>query len=141
MRHPKNIELGNGVYIKSNSRICPCNAKAKILIGENTTIGYNTIIFASEKIVIGKNCMVAPNVYIVDSDHGTSKGSLMNKQDNITQEIIIGDDVWIASGATILKGAVIPDGCVIAANAVVKGNLKPYTIYGGIPAKKIGERV
>jgi acetyltransferase-like isoleucine patch superfamily enzyme len=140
MRYPKNIKLSDNVYIKSGARICPCNVDATIVIGSNTTIGYDTKIFSSNNITIGNNCMVAPNVYIVDSNHGMDRNSLMNAQNNTTERVSLGDDVWVGAGAVILMGAIIPNGCIIAANSVVKGNLEPYGIYAGSPAKKIGER-
>ncbi|MEZ8666103.1 DapH/DapD/GlmU-related protein [Vibrio splendidus] len=140
LRFPKKIELDDFCHIKSGAKICPCNESAKISIGASTSIGYNTIIFASEKIEIGNNCMIAPNAYIVDSDHGTDKNMPMKNQENVTAPISIGDDVWIATGAVVLKGSKIPQGCVIAANSVVKGKLEPYGIYAGAPARKIGER-
>ena len=34
----------------------------------------------------------------------------------------------------------IGEGAVIAAGAVVTNDIEPYTIVGGVPAKKIGER-
>jgi acetyltransferase-like isoleucine patch superfamily enzyme len=52
----------------------------------------------------------------------------------------VGNDVWIASNVTILKGVHIADGAVIAANSVVNCNVGPYEIWGGSPARKIGER-
>lgn len=141
MRNPKKISIKSGAYIKSGARLCPCNEGAEILIGQNTTVGYNTNIFSSKKITIGDDCMIAANVYIVDSDHGTARNQLMNNQENITDEIIIENDVWLGAGAVILKGSYISKGCVIAANSVVKGRLEPYGIYGGIPVKKISERI
>ncbi|MEZ5049207.1 MAG: hypothetical protein R2766_06105 [Saprospiraceae bacterium] len=48
-----------------------------------------TYIFSSNKITVGKNCMIAPFVYIVDSDHGIERSRLMNLQANITSLIII----------------------------------------------------
>lgn len=140
MRYPRNIFLEEGVYIKYGARLCPCNPNAKIRVGKFTTIGYDTKIFSSGSIAIGNNCMIAPNVYIVDSDHGMEKDSLMNLQENIVDKILIDDDVWIGAGAVILKGTKIAQGCVIAANSVVKGELEAYSIYGGVPAKKIGKR-
>lgn len=140
MRFPKNINLAAGVYVKSGARLCPCNKTAKISIGSKTTIGYGTLIFASGNITIGADCMIAPNVYLVDSDHGVKLGASMNTQSNVIEPIVVEDDVWIGTGAVILKGSHISTGCVVAANSVVKGVLEPYSIYGGIPAKKIGER-
>ncbi|RYD56662.1 MAG: acyltransferase [Sphingobacteriales bacterium] len=141
MRFPKNIFLGDGLIIKEGARICSCNEQAVIKIGSNTTVGYHTFIFASKGIEVGNDCMIAPFVYLVDSDHGIERNEQMNKQPNQTAAIKIGNDVWIGTGAKILKGVTIGDGAVIAAGAVVKDNVPPYKIVGGIPAKIISERV
>jgi len=140
LRYPKNIEIGNDVVIKEGAQICSCNSEAMIRIGKNSTIGYYTFIFASEEIEIGNDCLIAPFVYIVDSDHGINRDQLINQQPNCTKPINIGNDVWIATGAKILKGVTIGDGAIVAAGAVVKDDVPPYYIVGGIPAKIIGER-
>lgn len=139
-RFPRNISVDNHAVLKEGSRICACNETAEISIGKNTTVGFHTFIFASEKITIGNDCLIAPFTYIVDSDHSAEKGKLINQQPNITSPVFIGNDVWIGTGAKILKGTTIEDGAVIAAGAVVSGNVKSNEIFGGIPAKKISER-
>ena len=140
MRFPKNIYIKPNVVIKEGVRICSCNDKAIINIGQNTTIGYNTFIFASEKITIGNNCLIAPFVYLVDSNHKIQKDKYINSQPNETAEINISDDVWVSSNVTILKGVSIGKGAVVAANSVVNKSIPEYEIWGGSPAKKIGER-
>lgn len=140
MRNPKNIFLEENIYIKEGTKICACNDKATVEIGKNTSIGYNNFIFASNKITIGNNCMIAPFVYIVDSNHGMDRGIPMNQQDNVTAPIKIGSDVWIGAHSTVLKGVTIGDGAIIAAGSVVTKDVDSYSIVGGIPAKKIGER-
>ena len=140
MRYPQNIFLKDNLVIKEGARICPCNASSEIHIGQNTTVGYHTYMFASERIEIGDDCLIAPFVYIVDSDHNIAKGQLINTQGNSTAPIKIGNDVWIGTGAKILKGVNIGNGAVIAAGALVKDDVLPYSIVGGIPAVKISER-
>jgi acetyltransferase-like isoleucine patch superfamily enzyme len=140
MRFPKNIFISNNVVVKEGARICSCNETAVVFIGENTTIGYHTFVFASSKIEIGSNCLIAPFVYIVDSNHQIKRDVNINLQPNETAPIVIGNDVWIASNVTILKGVTIGDGAVIAANSVVNKDVGRYEIFGGSPAKKIGER-
>ncbi|MDV8927384.1 CatB-related O-acetyltransferase [Leuconostoc mesenteroides] len=54
--------------------------------------------------------------------------------------IIVEDDVWIGEGAYILSGVKIGQGAVIAAKSVITKNVPPYTVVGGVPAKKIKER-
>lgn len=141
MRYPKNVSVGNDVIIKEGCRICSCNPTATISIGDRTTVGYHTFMFASNKITIGSDCLISPFVYIVDSDHGIALGSNINTQPNVTAPITICDDVWIGCGAKILKGVVIGKGAVVASGAVVKYNVGEYEIVGGVPARVLGERV
>ena len=140
LRYPKNIILGDNIVVKEGVRICSCNQKAEIKIGKNTTIGHHTFMFASNKIIIGDDCLIAPFVYLVDSDHEIIRSTLINQQTNTTAPITIGNDVWLGTGAKILKGVNIGDGAVIAAGAVVKDDVEAYSIVGGIPARKISER-
>ncbi len=140
MRFPKNIFIKNNVIIKEGSRICSCNEKATIRIGNRTTVGYHTFIFASESIEIGDDCLIAPFVYLVDSNHQMVKGEKINMQPNESAPIRVGDDVWIASNVTVLKGVTIGNGAVIAANSLLNQSVPPFEIWAGTPAKKIGER-
>ena len=140
LRFPRGIHLHEQVVLKQGAQLCSCNATARIAIGARTTIGHYTFIYASSSIEIGADCMIAPFVYIVDSDHAIARGKPMNQQENIKSPIVIGNDVWIATGAKILRGVTIGDGVVVAAGAVVKDDVPSYAIVGGIPAKMIGER-
>jgi len=140
MRYPGNISIDDLAVVKEGSRICACNADATISIGKNTTVGYHSFIFSSNSISIGNDCLIAPFTYFVDSDHGIDKSANINQQPNTTSPIFIGNDVWVGTGAKILKGTTIGDGAVIAAGSLVKNDVEPYTIVGGTPAVKIGER-
>jgi len=141
MRYKKNVSIGSNCVLKEGVKICPCNANAKISIGKNTSIGYNTYIFASKNIEIGNDCMIAPFVYIVDSDHSIKKGINMNQQPNLVSPIKIGDDVWIGSHVTVLRGVTIENGAVIGTNSVVNKNVGKDEVFAGIPAKKIYSRL
>ena len=88
MRFPENISLGDELVIKEGSRICSCNKNAKISIGKKTTVGYHSFIFASEKISIGENCLIAPFTYIVDSNHEIKKGLNIPINGSPTEEIV-----------------------------------------------------
>ncbi len=139
-RYPKNIFIEEDVVIKEGARICACNEQAQIKIGKRTTIGFHTFIFSSENIFIGDDCLIAPFVYIVDSNHIAKKNKNINLQGNETSPITIGNDVWIASNVTILKGVKISNGAIVAANSVVNKDIPENEIWGGSPAKKIGNR-
>jgi len=140
LRYPRNIQIGPDAVIKSGAHICPCNPHAKIKIGARTSVGFNTFVYASSCISIGNDCQIAPFAYIVDSDHGTEKGVPINQQPNLTNPILIGNDVWIGAHSVVLAGVKIGDGAVVAAGAVVNKDVEPYTIVGGVPAKLLGIR-
>lgn len=51
-------------------------------------------------------------------------------------DIVIGNDVWIGYDAVIMAGVTIGDGAIIGTRAVVVKDVEPYSIVGGIPAKR-----
>jgi len=51
--------------------------------------------------------------------------------------IEIGNDAWIGAGAIILPNVKIDTSSIIAAGSVVTQDVEQYSIYGGVPAKKI----
>jgi acetyltransferase-like isoleucine patch superfamily enzyme len=53
---------------------------------------------------------------------------------------VIEDDVWVAGRATITAGVRIGTGSVIAAGSVVTGDVPPWSVVGGIPARIIKSR-
>lgn len=51
------------------------------------------------------------------------------------KEVVIDDFVWLGRRVTILPGTHIGEGAIIQAGAVVHGEIPPYAIAGGNPAK------
>jgi len=140
LRYPENIELGASCVIKSGAHICPCNKNARVSVGKRSTVGFHSFLYASSQITVGDDCMIAPFVYIVDSDHGIKLGMPMNSQPNKSDPICIGDDVWVGAHSVILAGITIGSGAIVAAGAVVRDDVPPNTIVGGVPATVIGLR-
>jgi acetyltransferase-like isoleucine patch superfamily enzyme len=140
LRYPQHISIGDDVVVKAGAHLCPCRSDARVKVGARTTIGFYTLIYASSLIEIGSDCMIAPFVYLVDSDHGMQRGVPMNQQSNVAVPIRIGSDVWIGAHSVILKGVTIGDGAVVAAGAVVREDVAPNTIVGGVPARMLAVR-
>ena len=113
-----------------------------LIIGNNCSINTNVQIGAERGlIVIGDNVMIGPNVVIRASNHGTERSNSMRFQSHVYGEIFIEDDVWIGSNAVVLSGVTLAIGSVVGAGAVVTKSTMPYSIVGGVPARKISERV
>lgn len=88
------------------------------------------------EIIIGDYVDIAPEVNIWTLHHDPQDSDFATKGG----DVIIKDFVWIGNRAIILPNVIIAEGAVIAAGAVVTKDVEPYTIVGGVPAKKIGER-
>ncbi len=58
----------------------------------------------------------------------------------VGQTTIVEDDVWIGYGSIVLSGVKIGKGSIVAAGSVVTKDVEPYSVYGGVPAKKIADR-
>jgi len=111
-----------------------------ILIGNNVFIGANCEFNITMGIRIGHDSLIASGCKFIDHNHGLKIDSLIRKQRCKEAEIVIGDNVWLGVNAVVLEGVEISDGAVIAAGAVVTKNVPENEIWGGVPAKKIGER-
>ena len=107
-----------------------------LCIDSGCSIGPKVLLDARRGLKIGKNVTIAYDAIIWTLHHD------MNASDfrTIGAETIIEDYAWICSRSILLPGVHIGKGAVIASGAVVTKDVEPYTIVGGIPAKKIGER-
>ena len=112
-----------------------------------------------DRLVIGKFCSIACGAKIpvhqrqphaevpcppIPFPSSTRRGTRLSRRSRrpgtTGGDIVIGSDVWIGYEAVILSGVRIGDGAIVAARAVVAGDVEPYTIVGGVPAKPIRKR-
>lgn len=141
------------VLIGERSLVYKCELNGSIKVGSNTSLnGPNTDIFSHvNKVLIGNFCSIARNVSIQEYNHRFDTATSYfiksrvfeeNWKNNIVSngDICIGNDVWIGTQCVVLSGATIGNGAVIAANSIVSKSIPPYAIAAGSPAKVIGYR-
>lgn len=80
-----------------------------ISIGDNTIIGYNTVILGHEYL----------------------------KDELRTGPVVIGRDVVVGVNCTILPGVVIGDGAVVSSQSLVNQDVLPGAIVGGVPIRPL----
>jgi acetyltransferase-like isoleucine patch superfamily enzyme len=102
-------------------------------IGEYVTFAANVNIS-----FLGLHSMEAPTTYSFIEFPGFP----FCKEDINAKEvkIVIGNDVWIGTGAIILQNSVIGDGSIIGAYSVVRGTVAPYSVVIGNPVQEIRKR-
>jgi len=137
----KNPYIGRSVYMW---------AKHSITIGDNFYIGKFSQIECDAEI--GNDVIFANQVALVGRyDHNYTEigipirmaSQIRDKDYNwkgLTEKVTISDDVWVGYGSIILSGIKIGQGSIIAAGSVVTKDVEPFSIYAGIPAKKIKDR-
>ncbi|MBD5434840.1 MAG: acyltransferase [Treponema sp.] len=125
--------FGKNVYISRNIDV---RSPWRCRIGNNVVINKRCVLDGRGGVDIGSNVDIAQDVQIWSAEHNVNSIN----HEMICAPIVIKDNVWIASRASVLPGVTIGEGAVVACGAVVIKDVLPYTIVGGIPAKKIGER-
>ncbi len=111
-----------------------------MVIGKNGYVGRDVEFNIRKGVSIGDDCLIAAGVRFIDHDHGIAPGKLIREQQGPEAAIQVGSDVWIGANVLVLKGVTIGDGAVVAAGAVVTKSIPAGEIWGGVPAKPIGER-
>ena len=122
-------------------------------VGRYTYIGQNTRM---SETTVGSFCSLGPNLSCGRGVHPTNgistspmfystkaqNGFALSKLDKCAERkpIVIGNDVFIGMNVTILDGATIGDGAVVGSGAVVVGDVPPYAIAVGVPARVIRYR-
>lgn len=107
-----------------------------LYIGNNSTVGWFTLLDARGGLYIGNNVTIASYVKIIDGKHDINSP----KFEASFKPIIINDYAWICTGSIIIQGIKIGTGAVIAAGAVVTKDVPDYAVVGGNPARVIGTR-
>lgn len=123
-------------------------------LGRYSYLGENCRINAN----IGKFCSVGNGVLTVGGTHPTRTWASMHPAfysaarqcgtsfvseelfKEATPPAVIGNDVWIGTGALLLGGITVGDGAVVGAGAVVTKDVAPYAVVAGNPAKELRKR-
>lgn len=112
---------------------------AHLEIGHKSYINFNSTVICYDHIIIGSNCAISWNTNILDGNaHELVVGEVARPR---TQPVLIGDKVWIGTGAIILAGVTVGDGAVVAAGSVVTADVPGQAVVAGNPARVVREKV
>jgi acetyltransferase-like isoleucine patch superfamily enzyme len=139
------IELRDNVMIGAYSIVRASvlsNLGAGIMMGPNSSVDAYSYIGAGGPIRIGENVIMGQHVSFHAENHNYSQLDIPIKHQGTRREgIVIEDDCWIGANTTFLDGAHVGSGCVIAAGAVVHGEIPPFSVAAGVPARVLKSRL
>lgn len=130
------LQIDGDNFIKTTSDI-QIFKNALLRFGPGAT-NMGLKIVCSEKIWIGDHTRIGRDVWIRDNNGGHKIIQVGYKD---KAPVIIGNYVWICSGAQIMKGVTIGDGAIISANSVVTSNVPAHSIVAGNPATVVAENI
>lgn len=112
-------------------------------IGAHCYLNPHCVLYSGHGITLGDYVLVGPGTVIAPANHAVARRDVPIRHQGFMASrggVVVGDDVWIGANATLLDGARIERGAVIAAGSVVRSAVGAFEIWGGTPARKLGER-
>jgi acetyltransferase-like isoleucine patch superfamily enzyme len=145
---------GYGIRWAAYKRLCKKFGKTAVIMPsvyaeslENLSVGEKVVLHefsyvscGNTEIVIEDNVAIACRCTLVTNKHNYEKYSINSSErlmGNTFKRITIKKNAWIGASVVILGGSYIGEGSVIAAGSVVNSTTKPFSLYGGVPAKYI----
>jgi len=118
------IKIGNHVHISAFASLC--GGDAGIVLEDFVNISEKVAIFAKTDDFSGATLT---NPTIPDKYKNVFEAKVILKKHSI-----------IGVGSSILPGVTLGEGSVVGAKSFVKTSTEPWSIYAGLPAKKIKDR-
>lgn len=141
---PLKLSFGRGCRVSAASTLtgrCGSAEQPVLTVGDNVDIGWQTTIAVGRSVEIGDNVRIAGRAFLagypghpVDAFE-RAKG-LPDTEDQIG-DIVLENDVWLATGVTVLAGVTIGAGTIVAAGSVVTRSLPPGVLAAGVPARVV----
>ena len=126
-------KIGKGVIIRPSVKV---TYPWKIQIGNHSWIGDDVVLYSLGYIVIGENSVVSQKSYLCTGSHDLNSKYF----DIFAKNIVIGDEVWVATDVYIGPGVTIGNGAVVGARSSVFKDLPSKMICLGTPARPIKPR-
>lgn len=140
------ISLGNSVRLEKDASLIVATedptGEPVIVLDDNCSIGYGTMISAKNRIHLERDVLVAQQVVILDHNHAYEDITIPIRYQGITEggTVRIGEGSWIGRGSSIVcsRGELtIGRHCVVAANSTVTRSIPDYSVVFGSPAAVI----
>lgn len=106
-----------------------------ITVGSDVFVNRGTFLDSKGGLELGDSVGVGEFVVVFTHSHSESAHSRRDYA-----KVAIGDYAKIYSCSMILPGVTVGEGAIVAAKSLVAGNVEPYTVVAGAPARPVRER-
>lgn len=140
---PVAITLGRGCRVSGQMTISgrAGSRNPHLEVGDNVDLGWQTTIAVGRRVRIGNNVRIASRAFLAGYpghpiDAAARAAGLPDTEEQVG-DIVLEDDVWLATGVTVMAGVTVGARTVVAAASVVTKDLPPDVLAGGCPARVI----
>lgn len=139
-------EIGEGARIKRSlyldNVVTDGNSAGNLshlIIGPNTYVGDQVYVDLADEVRIGENVTISgQSSFITHADCNRSPW-MAEKYPREQGSVVVEPGSWIGFGASLLHDVTVGKESLVASGAVLRDDTEARTIYGGVPAKQIGE--
>lgn len=107
-----------------------------LTIGGNSSVGDGAKLYCLGPVTIGDHVTISQHAHVCAGSHDFTRPDMPLLRPPIT----IANDAWIAADAFVGPNVTVGEGAILGARGCAFKSLEPWSIYGGNPAKKLGER-
>jgi acetyltransferase-like isoleucine patch superfamily enzyme len=141
---PVTIEIGSDCRISAATTISGRTSSTpapRLVVGRNVDIGWQTTIAVGREVRIGDNVRIAGRAFLAGYPghpiDAAARAAGAPDTDDQVGDIVLEDDVWLATGVTVSAGVRIGRGTIVAAGSVVTRDLPPFVLAAGAPARSV----
>lgn len=104
---------------------------------ESATIAEDVVVYNPMPLHMGSHAIISQQAYLCGATHDYEDPAFPL----IAFPATLGAYSWVCARATVQPNVNLGEGAILAMGSVATHDLEPWTVYGGVPARKIKARV
>ena len=126
-------QLGPNCHVYPGARIwAPWNLHCEDFVG----IADGAVIYNPAPVHLGSHCVVSQDAYLCGATHDFNDPDFPM----VSKPIRVARYAWICARAVVSPGLTVGEGAVLGLCSVATRDLLPWTVYAGVPARRINGR-
>jgi putative colanic acid biosynthesis acetyltransferase WcaF len=127
-------KLGPNCHVYPRSRVwAPWNLEC----ADGVTLGDEAEIYNPSLVTMGSHAIVSQQAYICGATHDYNDPAFPL----ISFPMSLGAYSWVCARASVSPGVNVGEGAVLGLGSVATRDLEPWTVYAGVPAQRVKQRV
>ena len=136
VRVGRNSQIGQDCWLNVNY---PADGLDRIIVGDHCLLGRRNTLAAGKFISIGDFCLTGGDCSFLGANHGIDDPMQPYVTTAVTADasIVVEPNCWFGAKATVVGSVTVGRGSIVGASAVVVGDIPPFSIAVGNPARVV----